>query len=178
MTDKPKDDDRLSKIEEFLRKLELVDRISLRLIDYLLIAQEEVQRATEMHPESADRIKYNLGVTMPPPVMIAVNTKVYRHHVRELLQRIVDGEDTRPATDAELLANLTVLQSITPPLNLKATRLFIHLGQKLGFLSDHPHDSILNELSEKELADFEAHYLESRMNLMVRNRTCVEPPSE
>jgi hypothetical protein len=55
------------------------------------------------------------------------NAQVYANHVRELLQRVVDGESQAPATAAEVLSWLlkTGLESrLEPPRIALATRLF------------------------------------------------------
>lgn len=62
-------------------------------------AEDEIAQACRRHPGSADLLYHGFGL-MPPgafPVEF-----VYRGHARELLERIAAGQDTRPATAAEV----------------------------------------------------------------------------
>ena len=55
---------------------------------------------------------------------------VFRAHCRELLDRVAAGHDTRPATDAEKLAVLSVA-SQTAPLNGGAETLYLRIGARM-----------------------------------------------
>lgn len=52
-----------------------------------------------------------------PPGMSGVSEKVYRAHARELLLRVLAGEDTRPGTKAEVLMHCSAASLKRPPGN-------------------------------------------------------------
>jgi hypothetical protein len=64
-------------------------------------AKDEIEHAQARHPDQADGLFHAFGLLRPPPGMPDVEF-VYRGHARELLERVAAGEDTRPATAAEV----------------------------------------------------------------------------
>lgn len=68
----------------------------------ILWAEEEVDTARKRHPESDTQI-WDSFPLLPPTHRLMNNELVYRSHVRELLERVASGEDTRPGTWAEIV---------------------------------------------------------------------------
>lgn len=64
-------------------------------------AEDEIAAAQKRHPESSEEIWRSFPILLPTHTLM--NTEfVYRAHVRELLDRVAKGEDTRPGTWAEI----------------------------------------------------------------------------
>jgi hypothetical protein len=63
-------------------------------------AENEIERATHRRPDQADVLYHAFPLLQPRPWMRV--EFVYRSHARELLDRLAAGQDTRPATAAEL----------------------------------------------------------------------------
>lgn len=80
----------------------------------------EAELACEGDPPGAFRL------LMPPVSMFDKAPDVYRAHVRELLRRIDRGDDTRPATDAEVLCALAAT-SLDAPLSTGPAALYERL---------------------------------------------------
>jgi len=71
------------------------------------IAEEEIAEAIKRHPLEAIQINRAFSVLCPRMNLFAHKTQeLYRHHAREILERVRSGEDTRPGTKAEVLAAL------------------------------------------------------------------------
>lgn len=71
----------------------------------------------------ADRIIGDRGeplfpILRPTEPLALKSLDAYRHHCRELIARVEAGEDTRPATDAELLCACLDASLIAPPTSL------------------------------------------------------------
>lgn len=77
---------------------------ALETIEIAEEVMEEVLAAGSFNDAEAARVNDSWYLLKPERVpFIGLDLKVYRHHCRELLGRIVDGEDTRPGTLAECL---------------------------------------------------------------------------
>lgn len=64
------------------------------------IRDTEIRAAQARHPDQADRLFHAWDLVARPYWM--ESEAVYRGYVRELLDRVAAGEDTRPATAAEV----------------------------------------------------------------------------
>lgn len=77
----------------------------LRAMDW---ADDEIAAATRRHPGQADLLYHAFTVLTPRHVGPGMSAEfVYRGHVRELLDRIANGADLRPATAAEICLTLS-----------------------------------------------------------------------
>ncbi|MGI5185475.1 hypothetical protein ACQEVZ_55455 [Dactylosporangium sp. CA-152071] len=66
-------------------------------------AEDEIKRATRRHPDQADMLYHAFSLVQPRDIGTGMGAEfVYRAHVRELLERIAAGADTRIPTAAEL----------------------------------------------------------------------------
>lgn len=63
--------------------------------------EDEIARAQARHPDAADLLWHSWDIIQPPEVF-PLTEFVWRGHMRELLERIAAGQDTRPATYAEI----------------------------------------------------------------------------
>jgi hypothetical protein len=66
-------------------------------------AEDEIERATRRHPDQADTLYHAFSLLQPRDIGMGMGAEfVYRSHVRELLERLVAGTDTRIPTAAEM----------------------------------------------------------------------------
>ncbi|MEV7123961.1 hypothetical protein [Kitasatospora griseola] len=75
--------------------------------DSWTVAEEEIAAARERHGERDRGPIWGAFLLLQHTEPLEHAPSLYRAHVRELLDRVAAGRDTRPATDAELLASLS-----------------------------------------------------------------------
>lgn len=102
------------------------------VFDLMGIAEEEIEAAQKRFGEPVGKgdgpIWNSFTLLMPThPDMKAES--LYRAHCRELLDRVGRGEDTRPATHAEMIFALSEA-SLRAPLDNGATGLYLKLGME------------------------------------------------
>lgn len=103
-----------------------------RMSDDWDIATEEVELAQAQNPERAEDIDKVWRACFRTQVIAnsKYDDRVYRHHIRQLIQRQLDGEDLRPATDAELLCAF-MGAALQTPLISRAHGLIMMLFQNI-----------------------------------------------
>lgn len=80
----------------------------------MALAEEEISAAVETAPLDETAIQSSFCLLCPRMTLFeGKNTNLYRHHCREIIARVVAGEDTRPGTKAEVLATLSSLSLIS-----------------------------------------------------------------
>ena len=82
-----------------------------RVMDMVQIAIEEIDSAAKRYPLRKDLLGDAFPLLRPPKMMSQLDDTVYRHHCRELLDRIGKSNSstiTTHATDAELLTELSL----------------------------------------------------------------------
>lgn len=84
-----------------------------RSFEFIEIAEEEIARAQHRHPEQSQQLHRTFGF-LRPDRFINYHPTVYRHHCRELLERIATGADTRPGTLAEAAIAIAQVTLATP----------------------------------------------------------------
>ncbi len=78
-------------------------------------AEEEIAKATALHPEQADVLYHAFTLLRPRDIGPGMGTQfVYRGHARELLERVAAGQDTRPGTAAEICLAFCEISQIAP----------------------------------------------------------------
>jgi len=92
------------------------------------VAEEEITEAKKRHPEKSDLIHRSFLILQPTDPTYGKADCVYRSHVRELLERVAKGQDTRPGTIAEVLCVMLEV-AIKAPLNQEGQALTEHLFQ-------------------------------------------------
>jgi hypothetical protein len=96
-----------------------------REFGHLTWAGDEITQAQARHPDAADILWHAwplLGRRDIGTATMAIEF-VYRGHVRELLDRLAAGQDTRPATDAEICLVCSEM-SLQAPLTHAAAGLY------------------------------------------------------
>lgn len=86
-----------------------------KAFDFMKAAEEEIAKAKRQHPEHENVIHSSFLILYPGSLM-SLGEGIYRHHAREILGRVVRGEDVSVGTCAEVLAELYSV-SLKKPLN-------------------------------------------------------------
>jgi hypothetical protein len=110
-------------------------------------AEDEIAKARKRHPGHAGRIWHSFKLMTPTHDLMATEM-VYRSHVRELLARVMAGEDTRPGTAAEVCCACSDTSQIAPFTD-SAAGLYGRMWKAAGFPGDHwddmqPHQEALH----------------------------------
>ena len=79
------------------------------------IAEDEIDRAMRLYPESKKAIWNAFKMLQMPAIFRGKSDELYRAYCRELLARVAEGKDVRPATDAELVVNIAEASLGAPP---------------------------------------------------------------
>jgi len=101
----------------------------------IILAEGEIRAAQQRHPEAANRINRAFMLCAKGSVALRAPERAFLLHVRELLDRVAAREDTRPATDGELIAVFSMASQVCP-LQLDAASAYVKLGRKHGLLED------------------------------------------
>jgi hypothetical protein len=91
-------------------------------------AEEEIELAQRLHPVQADLLWTTCRLLVPTHELMRTEF-VYRSHCRELLERVADGQDTRPGTSAEV-AIACSQTSLLAPLTTSGTGLYLRAWAK------------------------------------------------
>ncbi len=78
---------------------DLTDRAE-RVFSFMAIAEEEIATAMKRWPRRAMTIRNAFNI-LTPGDLLATGETLYRAHCRELLVRVMKGQDVTPGTDAE-----------------------------------------------------------------------------
>jgi hypothetical protein len=66
-------------------------------------ADDEIEQASRRHPDQTHALYHAFSLVRPRDIGTGMGVEfVYRSHVRELLERVASGADTRPPTAAEM----------------------------------------------------------------------------
>ena len=89
-----------------------------------------IRKWQKRYPAQAAVLYDCFSLGKPTFPLLLESRRLWAYHFEELLQRVVDGEDLNPATDAELLAGLLDTSKVVPPHGSKFT-LYFRLFKKL-----------------------------------------------
>ncbi len=93
-------------------------------LDCLDWEEDEIQAAMRRHPRAADTLWHSNMLLCPNDNGRLTTEWVFRSHCRELLERVAAGEDTRPATDAEICCMTLAIATRTP---IRSTASAMHM---------------------------------------------------
>ena len=79
------------------------------------IAEQEIAAAKQRHPLLSVQIHDAFRWLCPTEPLRGLDEAVYRHHCRELLERIVNGQDLSPGTAGECIAAVSGASLVSPP---------------------------------------------------------------
>ncbi len=128
---------------------ELLDKATRDLdpvLTQMAWAEEEISLAIERHPHAADTLHHSFTLIRPTNDRRMNAEFIYRGHCRELLDRIANGEDTRPGTAAEVAIALCEV-GLATPLNDAATGLIFRMWSTFPDLDQ---DTIDTDLHHRE----------------------------
>lgn len=111
-------------LEEILRK-EI--GVSASIFSAMEVADEEIERAMNMYPDARYLI-YGSFLTIRPH--FEMPERLYRMHMRELLERVATGQPLEPGTSAEILTAMHGAAGIIP-LHNEPSALFAILFREL-----------------------------------------------
>lgn len=124
------------------------------------IAEEEISAYQRRHRSRAQKANRAFRWLLPSDLLRGKSEKVYRAHVRELIDRVARGQNPIPLTKAEVLSLLSA-QSLIAPLAAQYSacmgKLFRDLG--LGDVEATPEpwkgasEELLDELRRKHSKD-------------------------
>lgn len=97
--------------------------------DRMKEAELEIADAQARWPDKADELHAAFQI-LAPPELLRRTPRAYPAHVRELLERVATGHDTRPGTCAEVLAGLLHVGTVTP-INAAARAVVKHCFAKV-----------------------------------------------
>lgn len=90
-------------------------------------AEDEIERASRRHPDQADTLYHAFSLLRPGDLAAGMGVEfVYRSHVRELLERVATGADTRRPSAAELCLGCARV-SLRVPLHGAAAGLYLRM---------------------------------------------------
>jgi hypothetical protein len=104
--------------------------VILDTLDCLEWSEEEIQAAMRRHPRVADTLWHSNMLLRPHGDRRLMTEFVFRAHCRELLERVAAGEDTRPATDAEICSATLAIAARTP-IRTTAFGMYMRLWHKV-----------------------------------------------
>jgi hypothetical protein len=108
------------------------------LFEQMEWAEDEISKAQRRHPGSSDRIYHSFKLMTPTHELMGQEF-VYRSHVRELLARVIAGQDTRPGTAAEVCLACCESSQLAP-LTDTAAGLYGRMWKAAGFPGDQWED--------------------------------------
>lgn len=95
------------------------------------VAEGLIEEFGREHPESADLIWHSFGLLRPTHDLMHKTSMIYRSHCREILQRVIDGADTRPGTVAECCIACCETSQIAP-LTVAGVGVYMRMWQAAG----------------------------------------------
>lgn len=149
-----------------------VEQLTAPIFERMGQAEEEITAAMQSDPANADA--YNSSFSLLLPTGTLVSESLYRHHCRELLARVVDGTDTRPGTDAEVLGAFSQASHVAPPngeLSLAYAQLFRRIYPDASEHADELEKSAGRERYEGSVDELIA---QTRKKLTVKDRVKKE----
>lgn len=79
----------------------------LSILDDVELAEYEIDRALRQYPDNQKAVYNAFRMLQKPAIFRGRPEQLYRSYCQELLGRVATGEDTRPATDAEIVVLLS-----------------------------------------------------------------------
>ena len=104
------------------------------LFEQMEWAEDEIEKHQRRHPANSDRIYHSFKLMTPTHELMGQEF-VYRSHVRELLARVVNGQDTRLGTAAEICITCCESSQVAP-LTDTAAGLYGRMWKAAGFPGD------------------------------------------
>ena len=117
-------------ISQFDPDFENANRKVLAALDLIPIAEEQIEEYCERFPEQKKYIWPSFKILRATDLFLGKEERIYRHHCKELLIRIVAGSTTELGTKAEVMLALSEM-SLKAPLNQDYAALYFNLFDKI-----------------------------------------------
>lgn len=128
----------------------LGDRV-MNVFALMGLAEEEIAAAKDRYPQATELVYDAFRYLAPSPLLRPYPPgDLYRGHCREIIARLVAGQDLRPATDAELLGVFSET-SLDAPLNGLGTLLYLQ-----AFINVYGPDTVA--IPERDMVYLEHHH--------------------
>ena len=105
------------------------------LFEQMEWAEDEIGRAQKRNPQHRDRLYHSFKLLCEPHELMKQEF-VYRSHCREILARVIAGQDTRPGTAAEVCLACCESSQLAP-LTDTAAGLYGRMWKAAGFPGEH-----------------------------------------
>jgi hypothetical protein len=79
----------------------------LNVLEQAGVAGEIIEEFCEKYPNEADKLNSSFLSLAPPPLLINKDPRLYHHHVRELLHRVMNGDNLEWGSMSEILCALS-----------------------------------------------------------------------
>ena len=116
------------------------------------VAEEEIAEACRRHWDDRKEV-WNSFKLLDPGELSMLDDDVYRAHCREILERVVDGKDTRPGTRAEvcaMISRMTLVTRLQRDVELLGLVLTDEIFPGRGLLDGAPREDYEGSLREVE----------------------------
>lgn len=100
------------------------------VMDFAAVADQVIKDTSVRNKEEADKINAAFPVLRPRRMFFGKDKKVYCHHCKELIRRVLRGESLEPATGAEVMLALSAM-SLEAPLRQDPAALYSQLFQRM-----------------------------------------------
>ena len=104
--------------------------VLLDLFECIGKAEEIIAQMMAEYPDHRDEIWKSFSILRTTEPLRGKSMGLYEHHCRELIWRVINNEDVKLATDAELAGFLSDL-SCKAPLNIDCVHVFHDLFQRI-----------------------------------------------
>jgi hypothetical protein len=126
-------------------------------------AEDEIAQAMQRHPAHSEVINEAFGILMPSLDLMSTEF-VYRSHVRELLERLATGGDTRLATNAEVACACSEISQVAP---MKPAGALVYMRAWRAAFPEH--EQVFKDVDSYEVvASDEADFLDRDMRRKLR----------
>lgn len=143
------------------------------IFEYVDIAEKFIEDTIRQQPHRASDIWDTFKLLQPSTKMMKMHMKLYDSHIRELMQRILNGEDLKPATRAEILIAMSDVASVIPIHNCGAY-LFSRLFKQI-FGAKHPTVTAIDSVKLNEPYAGAADEMESELRHKLRDDNRHQP---
>lgn len=100
------------------------------VLDFAAVADQEIKDTGVKNKKEADTLNTAFPALRPRRMFFGKDMKVYRHHCKELIRRVLRGESLEPATEAEVMLALSAM-SLEAPLQQDPAALYSRLFQRV-----------------------------------------------
>lgn len=143
------------------------------VFEYVDIADKFIEDTIRKYPDRAPELWDTFKLLQPSTKMMKMHHKVYDHHIRELMQRVLNGDDLKPATRAEIQVEMSEVSQVIPIHN-RGAFLFSRLFKQI-FGATHRIVQDIDTVALNEPYKGAADEMESELRHKLRNEDRPKP---